>query len=98
MNQGMNLVGAWNTLWSQLTSGNGIGNLLAVIGVAIIVFFVAKWLWDRRRGGGGGFPVMPTVLGLVLAGPSFMFPVILTLLDALLNFFIGLIGWITERF
>lgn len=91
----MNLTTGWNDFWNTLTGGNGLGTVLAIVGVAIIVFFIAMYAWQKRRsggGGGGGFPVMAVVLGLLLAGPALVMPVILSLLEALFQIVVNIIA------
>lgn len=100
MNTNLNLVTAWNTLWKQLTSwAPGLGTVLAVLGLGIIAWFVVKWLWDKRRGGqggGGGFPTMALILGLVLAGPTVTLPIVLSIAQVIFVIFANLINWFTQ--
>jgi len=98
MNSNLNLLNAWNTLWAQITSwAPGLGLILAVVGLLIIVFFVGKWGWDKRRGnGGGGFPTMALVFGLLLAGPTVVVPVILSILQVLFVVIVSGIGFFTQ--
>lgn len=89
----MKLVDSWNRLWGQID--NGVGTVIAIAGVLIIAIFVLKWFWDRRKGQGKGFPFMAVILGLALAGPNLVIPVLLGLFEAILNFIIGVVKWIT---
>ena len=93
MNSNLNLVNAWNTLWSQLTSwAPGLGTFLAVIGLLVVVAAVGKWLWDKRRGNGsGGFPTMALIFGLLLAGPTIVVPVVLSILQVLFAIVVSMI-------
>lgn len=97
MNSNLNLVTAWNTLWTQLTSwAPGIGTFLAVLGILIVVAFLIKWGWSKRRGGGaGGFPTMAVVIGLILAGPTIVVPVVLSIVQVLFAIAVSMLGWIT---
>lgn len=98
MNTNLNLVNAWNTLWGQLTSwAPGIGTFLGVIGLGIIAWFIGKWAWSKRRGGGGGaggFPVAALVFGLLLAGPTIVIPIILSILQVLFVVVASAISWV----
>lgn len=98
MNSNLNLVTAWNTLWTQLTSwAPGLGTFLAVAGLLVIVITVGKWLWDKRRGGGaGGFPTMALIFGLLLAGPTIVVPVVLSIFQVLFAIVVSIIGWFTS--
>ncbi|MBN9214135.1 MAG: hypothetical protein J0J04_04840 [Microbacterium sp.] len=99
MNSNLNLVTAWNTLWTQLTAwAPGLGTFLAVVGMLVIVIFVGKWGWDKRRnsGGAGGFPVMAVIFGLLLAGPTIVIPVVLSILQVLFAIVVSAIGWFTS--
>lgn len=94
----LNLVQAWNTLWNQVTAwAPGLGTFLAVLGLGIVVWFLAKWVWDKRRGGGiAGFPIMTTIIGLILAGPAVVIPVILSIIQVLFTITVNLINWFTQ--
>lgn len=89
----VNMSRTWSDVWDSLDRALGpISDLIAGIGVILVVFSVVKWLWDRRRGGGGGMGggqasgVMWTLLvGAVLIAPSVLLPLILTILDAVVN-------------
>jgi len=97
MKSSLNLVAAWNSLWARLTAwAPGLGTVLAVIGMAIIAFAVAKYFWDKRRGGGaGGFPWMLTLFGMLLAGPTIIIPVVLSIVQALFVVVVNMVSWIT---
>lgn len=71
--------GGWNNLKSLIPGLDGLFSVTAVIGVVIVAWFIGKWVWDKRRGTGGGFPLWPVIFGGFLAGPAVVIPVILTL-------------------
>lgn len=98
MNSNLNLVTAWNTLWTQLTSwAPGLGTFLAVVGLLVIVLAVGKWAWDKRRGNGGGsFPTMALIFGLLLAGPTIVVPVVLSILQLLFAIIVSAIAWVVN--
>lgn len=91
----MNLVDGWNKLVSVIPGG--LLAAMTVVGVAIIVIFVLKWVWDGRRGGGGTsmktFPWMAVIFGAILAGPQLVVPALLSLLQALLIVGVTLFKW-----
>jgi hypothetical protein len=98
MNTDLNLVTAWNTLWQQLTSwAPGLGSFLAVVGLGIVVVFLFKWAWSKRRGGGaGGFPWMAVIIGLVLAGPTVVVPLVLAVIQVIFAIAVNIIKWATN--
>lgn len=86
----INLKGSWTTFWNAISNAAGMGGLLrlaAVIGVALVVFAVVKWAWDRRRGEKGSFGAIwgALVIGLILSAPNVAMPIAFTLLDAIAN-------------
>lgn len=91
----VNLHSGWATFWGAITAGfPGITTLMTVIGVALVVFALLKWAWDRRRGGGMGQGSQPLwgalIPGSILAAPSVLFPLLLGLLDWVANIAIQL--------
>jgi len=90
----------WNTLWSAVTGGdNRFTVAMAAIGVGIIVFFVAKFLWDRKRGGGAGGMgtlLVPLIIGAALAGPAVVIPAILKIAEIVVNTLVSFFNWITK--
>lgn len=86
----VDLSSAWDGLWNAITSGVGPGlpRLMAAIGVALVAWAIVKWAWDRRRGGGGGGGggiMGALVIGAILAAPSTLLPIALTLVDGVAN-------------
>lgn len=88
----INLAGQWSALWAKIDQGDWstLSQLLTWVGIILIVFAVAKWLWDKRRGQGGGMGGSTTVLytaviGGLLASPEIVIPVVLTVVDLLVN-------------
>lgn len=99
----MDLVGGWNQLWSAITGGGNIGVVLAIIGVAMIVVSIVMWIIKKRGGGSGGgamggFPWLPVVGGAILAGPTLTIPLILSIVQAIMQIVIALFTMIVGLF
>lgn len=93
----INLAGGWDTVWSAIQSaiGNQLTALLTAVGVLIVVASLFKWMWDRRRSGGGGMGQSSGVLwsllvGATLSAPGLLIPIFLTILDAIANAVLGI--------
>lgn len=92
------LEGSWETLWTGIkgSTGQQVWTLLSVIGVAIVVGALIKWIWDRKRGGGGrglgntGAIWGALAVGALLTAPEIILPILLTILDAIVNAIIGI--------
>lgn len=88
----IDLSGSFQEFWDILknsTGMSGILSLLQVIGVAIVVGALVKWVWDRRRGGGMGNSGAiwgSLLVGALLSSPILIIPIALTFLDAVVNF------------
>lgn len=65
--------------------------LLTAIGVVLICMAVAKFVWDKRKGGGQGSQTLiwTGVFACILAGPQLVFPIVLNIFDTLANFVLG---------
>lgn len=85
----VDLSGAWSTFWNAVTASTGaqLTNVLSVLGVAILVFAFAGYLWQRARsqGGDGGKLVWAVAIGATLAAPGVIFPLMLTIVDVVAN-------------
>ncbi|WP_276972115.1 hypothetical protein [Ferrimicrobium acidiphilum] len=91
----VDLVSQWGTFMSDLNAAPGITtimNALGVIGAVIVVLALLRWLWDIRRSGsfkgsGGGHHKLAfsVIVGSILAAPTFVIPIFLTILDLLAN-------------
>lgn len=89
----INLKGGWATVWSAVKSAApGLGPLLTSIGVILVVFALGKWLWDKRKGGGGNSSSLAwtALVGAALAGPEIIFPILLGFIDWGINFVVGI--------
>lgn len=79
---------SWGKLWGAVTAGfPQLPTILTVVGLILLVSAFLKYLWDRRRGQGGNHhPVIGAMcVGAVFAAPAFLLPVVLTLLDGVMN-------------
>lgn len=92
----INLSGQWSKFWNAVKAAIGTQgtNLMAIIGVALVVFALGKWVWDRRRGGGGSNAglIWMLVIGGILAAPDIIFPILLTITDWIVNTLIKVFG------
>ena len=51
----VNLTGGWNIIWGAISGAlGGVGGALTVLGTLIVVVGFVSWLWQKRRGTGGG--------------------------------------------
>lgn len=83
----VNLRGSWTKFWQAIEGAYpGLGAALGVIGMIIVLGAVAKFLWDRRRGGGSASPLWGAILiGALLAAPTVIMPIALTIIDWIAN-------------
>lgn len=85
----------WKAVWSAVTAGtgNGLGTLLLSVGVILMVLALGKWLWDKRKGGGGNSSALlwTAVVGAALAGPEVIFPIMLGIVDWLIDTVVGIL-------
>lgn len=89
----VSLKAGWTTLWGSVSSAApGLTSMLTVIGVALVLIAVIGWIWQRRRGGGGQSSGMiwTLVVGAVLSAPAVVIPILLTIVDWIINTFINL--------
>lgn len=93
MQNQINLKGGWAAVWAVVDkAAPGLSALMLSVGVILVVFALGKWLWDKRKGGGGNSSALmwTAIVGAALAGPTVIFPILLGLVDWVLNGIIGL--------
>lgn len=92
----VNLSQGWTTFWNAVKGSlGGIDTVMTIVGVLIVVGAVLKWVFERRKSGGGGMgnhqPVLWALLaGAALASPDLIIPIFLTILDVIANAFISI--------
>jgi hypothetical protein len=88
----VNFVGQWNTVWGAVNSALGpVSNLMSIAGTILVVFAAGKWLWERRKGGANHSHLLWTLgVGALLLAPNIIVPVVLTILDAVINAVVGI--------
>lgn len=79
--------GSWGKVWAAVESGfPGISLMLTSVGMILVVFALAKYAWDRRRGGGNASPLWNTlIIGALLLLPTVVIPLALLLLSGIAN-------------
>lgn len=93
---GINLAGGWSKFWTAVSAaiGTQILTLLTIIGVLMVVGAIIKWIFDKRRGGGAmqgsGAVLWTLVAGSILAAPAIIVPLLLKILDAVINTLVAL--------
>lgn len=93
--QGVGMVGGWSNLLSLFGGvGQGIMNLCTVFGVGLIVWMIGSWLWKRRSGGAGGFPVMGLLAGLFFAALQILVPLVLAIVQGFLTLLTSALTWL----
>lgn len=95
MNGQINLKGSWDTVWSGITSSiPGLSILLSILAVVALSVTLVLWFWQRRKnlGAGGSQTLIGTaVAAAVFAAPDLIIPLLLGLIDGVLNFVVGLL-------
>lgn len=86
----VNFKDSWSTVWSALTSGwPGLTTAMSVIGVVLVVVAVISWAWARRKGGnmsqGSDKIVGALIIGGLLSAPGLLIPLVLQILDWIIN-------------
>ena len=98
----INLAGSWTSFWAAIKNGwPDIAFAMAFIGVGLVVFALAKWAWDRRRGGSMGQGAQPLwgalIPGAIMMAPDVLLPLGLKMLDWIANIGLSLIAAATKQ-
>lgn len=88
----VNLAGGWKVFWDKVQGQlGGITTLLTVIGALLVVMALVMWLMERRRSGSAGMGqgaqkvMWAGIVGAVLAAPGFILPIMLGIIDLVIN-------------
>lgn len=89
----VNLEGSWSQLWGRISGvAPGLFTLLAMIGVGLLVFALATFIWKKRSGGANPQSLMwSAAIGALLSAPSIIIPMLLKLIDLVINLVLGVI-------
>lgn len=89
--------GGWNSFWGAISGQlGGLGTILTWVGMLMVLGSVIGFIWQKRRGGGGGqglagvFIVM--FIGALLAAPGALIPGLLGIIDWVGNVIIALVN------
>jgi hypothetical protein len=85
--------GSWRQAWGAVTGAAGISGVMTLLGIAgmgIALIALISWLFERRRSGQMGGPgtnklLWAVLVGAVIAAPNMLIPLVLWLMDALVN-------------
>jgi hypothetical protein len=91
----VNLTGGWALIWDTVSGAlGGVSGALTVFGVLLVVLGFVSWLWQKRRGSGGGQGhsglLWTMLIGALLVTPGVVLPILLTAVDIVLNAAIAL--------
>ncbi len=90
----VNLAAGWAKVWGVVQGAlGGVAGLLTAVGVILVVAALVKFLWDKRRGGGGqgsSAVLWAIVVGSVLAAPGLIIPLLLGVTDVVANAIVGI--------
>lgn len=84
----VNLRGAWSGFWGKINVGEfaDVLTVLTWVGVALLVFALLKWVWNKRKGGAqGGDVLYSALIGAIFSAPNFIIPVVLGFIDSIIN-------------
>jgi ABC-type glycerol-3-phosphate transport system permease component len=94
----VNFSANWANLWSLLAPQlASILQFVGVIGIIIVVVSLITYAVQRRRGSGGNTSAVvgACILGAVLCSPQVLIPIVLIILDILINTVIQLVSMIS---
>lgn len=85
----VHLADGWGKLWSSLTSAApGVTDMMNTVGVLLMVGAFFKFLWDKRKNGGGDMSkiVWTAAFGAAMSAPGMLMPILLKVIDWCCNF------------
>lgn len=92
--------------WSNFTEAIGLtfesklGMILSIIGIAILVFSIISYFWQRRRGGVLGnlhSQTVPLIISACLVAPTIIVPILLFLAEVIVMVFNNAFVWVTSQ-
>jgi len=97
----IDLASSWSSLWGKISGPLGpFLSLFALVGAAMVVFGIVKWVLDMRKGGGGIAShkklIFTILVGAILAGPDIVMPIFLTIVDGAANVFVGIVSSLSK--
>lgn len=91
----VDFAGSWDDFWSAAGPElNSIVTLLGIVGLLLVAGGIVMWIYRKSRGGGGNTSglVWTIVVGGILAGPNFLIPIILNVVDFFINTVAGVLS------
>lgn len=92
----VDLSGQWGTVWAAFKAAiPGLPRLMGIIAVIMVVVAIITWLWGKRRSiraGDNQIMIGAIVVASVLAAPDLLIPLLLTIIDGLINFGLTLLN------
>lgn len=86
----VDFVASWERLLGIFPDLGGIFTVAGIVGMVILVIALGGWIWQRRRGGSGGFPWLTLIFCSILAAPVALIPALLWITSVLAS--LGLIA------
>lgn len=97
----LDLHGSWDMLWGAVEAEAGVVVLLAtVIGLCLVLGGVCGWAWQRRKNvgqGNNGVLFGAVVVGALFAAPAVLLPIVLIIIDAIVNVGLSVLHSTTEQ-
>lgn len=92
----VNFKGAWTTFWGAFQGAwSSLAILITIFGLLLVLFAVGKWIWAKRKGGGGGASngmIWSFVIGVILMAPEWLIPIFLGAVDFIANGIISVLS------
>lgn len=83
----INLARSWTTAWTAISGRSGsLSTVLVVVGAVVVLFAVAEYNRESRRGGGNRSKLIHTLaVAVVFFAPGVVAPAILTAVDFIIS-------------